>query len=81
MLDPIVKQLADDWDGKVKVLKLDVDDNPQLAIRLSGDGRPDSDALQSRQTGRACLRLPAKRSPEEQIHPYSGLIFFFSLIE
>ena len=25
MLDPVVKQLAQDWDGKVKVVKLDVD--------------------------------------------------------
>ena len=30
MLDPIVKQLAQEWEGRVKVAKLDVDDNPQL---------------------------------------------------
>jgi thioredoxin 1 len=32
MLDPVVKQLAEEWAGKVKVVKLDVDDNQQLAI-------------------------------------------------
>jgi thioredoxin 1 len=32
MLDPLVKQLAEEWVGKVKVVKLDVDDNQQLAI-------------------------------------------------
>ena len=32
MLDPVVEQLADEWAGKVKVVKLDVDDNQQLAI-------------------------------------------------
>ena len=32
MLDPVVKQLAEQWDGKVKVMKLDVDDDPQLAM-------------------------------------------------
>lgn len=32
MLEPIVKQLAEEWGEKVKVLKLDVDDSPQLAM-------------------------------------------------
>ncbi|MCZ7552727.1 MAG: thioredoxin [Anaerolineae bacterium UTCFX2] len=39
-LDPIVKQLAQDWDGKVKVFKLDVDDNPQIAIDYQIMGVP-----------------------------------------
>jgi thioredoxin 1 len=50
MLDPLVKQLAQEWEGKVKVVKLDVDDSPQLAmdyqvmgvptLMLFKDGRP-----------------------------------------
>jgi len=32
MLDPLVRQLAQEWDGKVKVVKLDVDHNPDLAM-------------------------------------------------
>ena len=32
MLDPLVRQLAQEWDGKVKVVKLDVDENPDLAM-------------------------------------------------
>jgi len=40
MLDPIVKQLAQDWEGKVKVAKLDVDDNPNLAIEYNVMGVP-----------------------------------------
>lgn len=31
-LDPIVRQLAQEWDGKLKVVKLDVDENPNLAM-------------------------------------------------
>jgi thioredoxin 1 len=31
-LDPIVKQLAEEWQGKVSVVKLDVDENPDLAM-------------------------------------------------
>ena len=32
MLDPVVKQLAGDWDGKVKVVKIDADENPNLVM-------------------------------------------------
>jgi thioredoxin 1 len=40
MLDPIVRQLAQDWDGKVKVVKLDVDDNADLAMQYQVMGVP-----------------------------------------
>jgi thioredoxin 1 len=40
MLDPIVTQLASEWDGKIKVVKLDVDDNPDLAMNYTVMGVP-----------------------------------------
>ena len=40
MLDPVVKDLAQDWDGQVKVVKLDVDDNPNIAIQYQVMGVP-----------------------------------------
>jgi thioredoxin 1 len=40
MLEPIVKQLAQEWEGKVKVVKLDVDDNASLAIQYQVMGVP-----------------------------------------
>jgi thioredoxin 1 len=40
MLDPVVKQLAEQWNGKVKVMKLDVDDHPQLAMEYQVMGVP-----------------------------------------
>jgi thioredoxin 1 len=40
MLDPVVKELAADWDGKLKVAKLDVDDNPNLAMQYQVMGVP-----------------------------------------
>jgi thioredoxin 1 len=40
MLDPIVEQLAKDWNGKVKVVKLDVDDNPNIAMQYQVMGVP-----------------------------------------
>jgi thioredoxin 1 len=35
-----VKQLAQDWSGKVKIVKLDVDNNPSLAINYQVMGVP-----------------------------------------
>jgi thioredoxin 1 len=40
LLDPVVKQLAQEWDGKVKVVKLDVDTNPNLAMNYQVMGVP-----------------------------------------
>jgi thioredoxin 1 len=40
MIDPIVKQLAQDWDGKVKVVKLDADENPNLLMQFGVLGIP-----------------------------------------
>jgi thioredoxin 1 len=40
MLDPIVQQLVKDWEGKVKVAKLDVDDDPNLAMEYNVMGVP-----------------------------------------
>jgi len=40
MLDPIVKQLAGEWDGKVKVVKIDADENPNLVMQFGIMGIP-----------------------------------------
>ncbi|MFM8319350.1 MAG: thioredoxin [Chloroflexota bacterium] len=40
MLDPIVRQLAEEWQGKLRVVKLDVDDNPDLATDYTVMGVP-----------------------------------------
>jgi len=40
MLAPIVEQLAQDWAGKVKIAKLDVDDSPELAGQYQVMGVP-----------------------------------------
>lgn len=40
MLDPIVKQLAGEWDGKVKVVKIDADANPNILMQYSVLGIP-----------------------------------------
>jgi len=40
MLDPIVKQLAVDWNGKVKVVKIDADQNPGIVTQYGVMGIP-----------------------------------------
>ena len=40
MLDPVVKKLAQEWGSKVQVFKLDVDDNPELAMSYQVMGVP-----------------------------------------
>ena len=40
MLDPVVNQLANDWDGIAKIVKLDVDNNPELAMQYQVMGVP-----------------------------------------
>jgi thioredoxin 1 len=40
MIEPIVKQLAQDWDGKVKVVKLDADQNPNTMMKYGVLGIP-----------------------------------------
>lgn len=40
MLDPVVKQLAGEWDGKVKVVKIDADQNPNILVQYGVLGIP-----------------------------------------
>ncbi len=40
MLEPVVLQLSQEWQGKVKVVKLDVDDNSNLAMQYGIMGVP-----------------------------------------
>ena len=40
MVSPIVEELSDEYDGKLKVTKLDVDSNPQTAASFGIRGIP-----------------------------------------
>ena len=40
MIAPIVEQLAREWDGKVKVVKLDADQNPNVMMQYGVMGIP-----------------------------------------
>lgn len=40
LLDPVVTQLSQDWDGKVKFVKLDVDENSAITMQYGVMGVP-----------------------------------------
>ena len=40
MLEPIVKELAETWEGKVRVVKLDIDNNAETAMKYQVMGVP-----------------------------------------
>jgi len=40
MLEPIVEELAKEWGGSVKVVRLDVDNNPNIAMNYQVMGVP-----------------------------------------
>lgn len=40
MLEPVVQELAEDWAGQVKVVKLDVDHNASIAMQYQVMGVP-----------------------------------------
>ena len=40
MLDPIVEELASEWAGKLKVVKIDVDHSPSIAMQYQVLGVP-----------------------------------------
>jgi len=69
MIDPIVKQLAQEWQGKVKVVKLDADQNPNVVMQYGVLGIPTimlfkSGEIKERMTGfQPKDKLVAKVSP------------------
>ena len=72
MVEPIVKQLAQDWDGKVKVVKLDADENPNILMQYGVMGIPTlmlfkGGEIKERLTGyQPKERLESKISPHIQ---------------
>jgi thioredoxin 1 len=40
MISPILESLASDMEGKVKIVKVDIDQNPQLALRFGVQSIP-----------------------------------------
>jgi thioredoxin 1 len=70
MIDPIVKQLAKDWDGKVKVVKLDADENPNIMMQYGVLGIPTLMLFKSGEVRERVTGYQPKDKLVTKINPY-----------
>ena len=63
MVAPIVEELAEEYDGRVKFLKLNTDENPGIAGQYGIRLDPDAAGLQGRRARRRDHRLPPEGRP------------------
>ena len=70
MIDPIVKQLAQDWDGKVKVVKLDADENPNIMMQYGVMGIPTLMLFKSGEIKERVTGYQPKEKLMTKINPY-----------
>ena len=72
MLDTVVKQLADEWDGKVKVVKLDVDNSPGKAMEYQVMGVPTLILFHGGQPVERVTGYQPKDRLEKKFQPHIG---------
>ena len=65
MVAPIVEELAEEYDGQVKFVKLNTDENPQVAGKYGIRSIPTPPRLQGWRAGLSDRRLPAQERPRE----------------
>lgn len=66
-ISPIIKQLAEDYDGKVKVLKMNIDENPQTPGRYGVRAIPTVLAFQNGQVVEQLQGARPKAAFEEMV--------------
>ena len=72
MLDPVVEQLANEWQEKMKVVKVDVDHNPDIAMQYQVMGVPTLILFKNGiPTERTSGFLPKKKL-EQKFSPHLG---------
>jgi thioredoxin 1 len=70
MIDPIVRQLAQEWKGKVKVVKLDADMNPNIMMQYSVFGIPTLMLFKSGEIKERMTGFQAKDKLVARVRPY-----------
>jgi len=71
MVDPIVKQLAGEWDGRVKVLKCDADQNQNIIMQFGVMGIP---TIMLFKNGKMVERATGYHPKDKLIHKLSPYI-------
>jgi thioredoxin 1 len=72
MLDPVVTQLAQEWQGRVKVVKLDVDNSPNLASDYQVLGVPTLMLFKGGQPVQRVTGYQPKDRLEKKFSPHIG---------
>ncbi len=70
MIAPVVEELAREYDGKLKVGKLDVDNNPQISMQLGIRSIPTLMVFKNGKVVEQIIGAVQKRTLVEKILPY-----------
>jgi thioredoxin 1 len=72
MIAPVVEELAGEYDGKLKVGKLDVDNNPEVAMKYGVRSIPTLMVFKKGQVVEQVIGALPKRSLVEKLVPHIG---------
>jgi thioredoxin 1 len=72
MLEPVVKELAGQWDGKARVVKLDVDNNASIAMQYQVMGVPTLMLFVNGEPKERLTGYQPKNRIEKKFAPYLG---------
>jgi thioredoxin 1 len=72
MIEPIVKQLAQEWEGKVKVVKLDADTNPETMMQYGVMGIPTLMLFKSGEIKERLTGFQPKEKLAAKVTPHVG---------
>ncbi len=70
MLDPVVEQLANEWQAKMKVVKVDVDHHPEIAMQYQVMGVPTLILFKNGQPAERTSGFLPKKKLEEKFGPH-----------
>lgn len=70
MLNPIISELAEEWEGKIKVRKLDVDENNQTPQELGVMGVPTLMLFENGEVAERITGFQPKKQLEKRFSPY-----------
>lgn len=72
MMEPVLKELADDYDGKLKIAKLNVDENPATATRFDILSIPTLLVFSGGEVVKKLVGAMPKKKLEEELAPWIG---------
>lgn len=70
-LEPVLEQLGDEWNGKVRLAKIDVDENVDTAMKFQVMSLP---TLMLFVNGEVCQRLSGRQPREKLVEKFSPYI-------